>query len=185
MPLCRDQRRVESTIKQVTLTVDAKKRVGSQEEPLGWTYRVAVKADDLEKRLTLRLSSYHQVQIPRKVSIGEKWIAMLVVVVANTIRYLNLENVRRLKLYICQDLSCSILKKQVVLTQVIAEILKIPPPVISVEFVTRKSSRSKRVVAEQYKRAHQTARREGTDAWCSPQEVERVLSLVHRRWIRR
>ncbi len=181
MPPCHDQQRVYN---QVTLTIDAKK-TGSQREPLGWTYGVAVKADDLEKKLTLCLSSHHQVRTPRKVSIEERWIAMLAVVVANTIRHLNLENIRRLKLYICQDLTCSILKKQAVLIQAVAEALKIPPPVVSVEFVTRKGSRSERAVAEQYKRAHQAAKRESIDAWCSPQEVESVLSLVHRGWLRR
>jgi hypothetical protein len=169
---------------QVTITVDSRKKKGSQEEPLDWTYGVVAKVNSLEKRLTLRLSSY-RIQTPRKVSVGEKWIAMLVAVIANVLRHLNLEHAERLKLYVCQDLSCSLLRKRAVLTHAIAETLKIPPLAISVEFVTKNESKSKRTIAEQYKRAHLTANREKVDVWCDPQEVERILSLVHRAWLGR
>lgn len=145
---------------------------------------MVVKVNGLERRLTLRLSSY-RVQTPRKVSTGEKWIAMLAAVVANVLRHLNLQHAERLKLYICQDLSCSLLRKQAVLTHAVTETLKIPSQAISVEFVTKKESKSKRTIAEQYKRAHLTASREKVDVWCDPQEVERILSLVHRAWLGR
>jgi hypothetical protein len=164
--------------------VDSKKRRGSQEEPLSWTYGVVVKVNGLERRLTLRLSSY-RVQTPRKVSAEEKWITMLVAVVANTLRHLNLKHAERLKLYVCQDLSCSLLRKQAVLIHAVAETLKTPQSAISVEFVTKDSSRSKRAIAEQYKRAHVAANRKEIDVWCDPQEVERILSLVHRAWLHR
>jgi hypothetical protein len=71
------------------------------------------------------------------------------------------------------------------LIHAVAETLKTPQSAISVEFVTRESSRSQRAIAEQYKRAHVAANREVIDVWCDPQEVERILSLVHRAWLGR
>jgi hypothetical protein len=174
----------ESHSTQVTLTIDAKK-TGSQSEPLSWTYGVAVKTENLEEVFTLHLTSHSKVQVPSNVYIAEKWIAMLAAAVTCTVKHLNIKNVKNIKLYICQDLSCSILKTQTVLIRTLSKIMNVPPQIISVEFVTRKSARTKRSVAEQYKRAHQAANKKDIDIFFSPQEIKRTLSIVHSEWLSR
>jgi len=123
--------------------------------------------------------------MPAKTRIEEKWIAMLTVVVASVIRQLKLERAGRLKLYICQDLTCSIPKKLATLIAAVAEIMQVPSSSISAEFVTRKGSRSRLALAVRYNKAHRVARREKVDIYCNPQMVEKVLKIVHRMWIHR
>jgi hypothetical protein len=110
---------------------------------------------------------------------------MLAAAVTCTVKHLNIKNVKNIKLYICQDLSCSILKTQTVLIRTLSKIMNVPPQIISVEFVTRKSARTKRSVAEQYKRAHQAANKKDIDIFFSPQEIKRTLSIVHSEWLSR
>jgi hypothetical protein len=175
----------ESHSTQVTLTIDAKK-TGSQSEPLSWTYGVAVKTENLEEVFTLHLTSHSKVQVPSNVYIAEKWIAMLAAAVTCTVKHLNIKNVKNIKLYICQDLSYSrelFLKTQTVLIRTLSKIMNVPPQIINVEFVTRDSARTKRSVAEQYKRAHRAANKKDIDIFISPQEVKTTLSIVHSEWL--
>jgi len=163
---------------EVIVTIDSRK-TKSQRNPFDWTYGVAVKANDLEEELTVCFSG-HQIQA-KKTRIEEKWITMLAVAAARAVRQLKLGHVSRLKLYVCKDLTCNTEKKRATLIAAVAETLRMPHSSIDAELVTRKNSKSGLELAEQYNRAHRAARGK-VYTYCSPQEVEKVLEIVHRRW---
>jgi hypothetical protein len=167
---------------EIEITVDARKRK-SQRNPFDWIYGVVVKANNIEKGLVLDLSG-QQFQIPAKTRIEEKWIAMLTVVVTTVVQQLGLRHADRFKLYVCQELTCSIPKKQATLIAAVAEMVQVPPLSVSAEFVTRKGSKSRLALAERYNKAHRNAKKEKADVHCNPQEVKRALRFVHRIWHR-
>jgi len=123
--------------------------------------------------------------MPEKTRIEEKWITMLTVAVASAVRQLKLGHASRLKLYVCEDLTCNIPKKLATLIAAVAETLRMPHSSISAEFVTRKSARNRLALAVWYIRAHRAAKRREVDMRCDPQEVEKVLKIVHHRWTSR
>jgi len=162
------------------IVIDARKTNGNN--PSNWTYGVCVKVDNKKQELTFRFErSLRSWEKPPE--LWKAWIAAVAAVAAKALQITGLESYSGIKLYVCQELSypyhkLSSLKSLLII--VVSQLTKLPTPLFSAEFITRKDARSKATLRELYEAADRSAGRSNAERLSSgifEEALKRLLAI--------